>query len=146
MKIKRGLSILFYMIFFIFLPIYGEYLEYIQLNEMYRVILILSLFFLDVIFCIYMNNIEDEVYKKLRVPYVILWSLIILSFSFIIFLSIEIILCFWAFLFIVYTLIKFFVYKKVSENPLEKTVLSGGKFRFIIIIIFFIRYNGIFDI
>ena len=48
---------------------------------MYRVILILSLFFLDVIFCIYMNNIEDEVYKKLRVPYVILWSLIILSFS-----------------------------------------------------------------
>ena len=146
MKIKRGLSILFYMIFFIFLPIYGEYLEYIQLNEMYRVILILSLFFLDVIFCIYMNNIEDEVYKKLRVPYVILLSLIILSFSFIIFLSIEIILCFWAFLFIVYTLINFFVYKKVSENPLEKTVLSGGKFRFIIIIIFFIRYNGIFDI
>lgn len=146
MEIKRGLSILFYMIFFIFLPIYGEYLEYIQLNEMYRVILILSLFFLDAIFCIYMNNIEDEVYKKLRVPYVILWSLIILSFSFIIFLSIEIILCFWAFLFIVYTLIKFFVYKKVSENPLEKTVLSCGKFRFIIMIIFFIRYNGIFDI
>lgn len=90
MEIKRGLSILFYMVFFIFLPIYGEYLEYIQLNEMYRVILILSLFFLDAIFCIYMNNIEDEVYKKLRVPYVILWSLIILSFSFIIFLSIYV--------------------------------------------------------
>lgn len=105
MEIKRGLSILFYMIFFIFLFIYGEYLEYIQLNEMYRVILILALFFLDVLFCIYMNNIEDKIYKKIRVPFVILWSLMILSFSLIIFLSIEILLCFWAFLFIVYTLI-----------------------------------------
>lgn len=146
MEIKRGLSILFYMIFFIFLFIYGEYLEYIQLNEMYRAILILALFFLDVIFSIYMNNIEDKIYKKIRVPYVILWSLMILTFSLIIFLSIEILLCFWAFLFIVYTLIKFFVYKKVYENPLEKIVLSGGKFRFIIMIIFLIRYNGIFDI
>ena len=146
MEIKRGLSILFYLIFFIFLFIYSEYLEYIQLNEMYRVVLILALFFLDVIFCIYMNNIEDKIYKKIRVPYVILWSLMILSFSLIISLSIEILLCFWAFLFIVYTLIKFFVYKKVYENPLEKIVLSGGKFRFIIMIIFLIRYNGIFDI
>lgn len=145
MEIKRGLSILFYMIFFIFLPIYNNYLEYIQLNEIYRVILILAIFFLDSLFCIYMNNIEDKVYTKLRLPFVILWSLMILSFSMIIIFSIELILYFWSFLFIVYILIKLFIYKKVYKNPIEKIVIGGGKLKTIIIIVL-IRYTSIFDI
>ena len=141
MEIKKGLSLLFYMIFFIFLFIYSEYLEYIQLNEMYRLLLILTLFFINTLFTIIMNHIEDKVYKKLRIPYVISWSYTIISFSTIVILPTEIILFTCILLFILYSFLKLLIYKKTYNESILMLLSKCNKFKFLCIIIVFTRYN-----
>ena len=142
MELKRRLSILFTVIFFIFLFIYSEYLEYIQLNEIYRLILILSLFIINMMFTINMNHIEDKVYKKLRIPYIIFWSLTFISISSIIVLSLESVLFICTILFIVYMFIKVLIYKKIYKDSRKMVILKFSKFKSLSIIIVLIRYNG----
>lgn len=142
MELKRRLSILFTVIFFIFLFIYGEFLEYIQLNEIYRLMLILSLFIINMMFTINMNHIEDKVYKKLRIPYIIFWSLTFISVSSIIVLSLESVLFICTILFIVYMFIKVLIYKKTYKDLTKMVILKFSKLKFLSIIIVLIRYNG----
>jgi len=141
------IAVIIYMIFFVLTGVFSDYLEYIQFNESYRMIMVLIFFFLDCAFCAPIINKSFKCDLKkgakiLKCTYIILWILILSTFPLIAIIPLEMLLSIWILLFVIYILIKIFVYKKNFERPLEKIIKMFSKIDFAITLIILILITG----
>ena len=144
------IAIIVYTIFFFAAVIFNGYLEAIQFNEFYRIVIVLLFFSLDCVFCapiINKTNIWDiwnlkKGAKIYKFTYIALWILILLTFPLIVIIPLEIVLFIWTLLFTIYILIKIIIYRKNYEKPLEKIITMFRKIDFAIALIILLLMMG----
>ena len=135
MQIKKPLSVVCYSIFLIYSWVFGEYLSAAGLNEIYKAIVVIGLFFINMLFTIWMNNLDEKIYKVIRLPFILLWTTVTITFSRIVVLPLSKILMLCTFEFLIYSLIIVFVYMFREHNSLKEIITHCSKKRLIIFLI-----------
>ena len=135
MQIKKPLSVVCYTIFLIYSWVFGEYMSAAGLNEIYEAIIVIGLFFINMLFTIWMNNLDEKIYKVIRLPFILLWTTVTITFSRIVVLPLSKILMLCTFEFLIYSLIIVCVYMFREHKSLKEIITHCSKKRLFIILI-----------
>ena len=135
MQIKKPLSVVCYSIFLIYSLVFGEYMSAAGLNEIYEAIIVIGLFFINMLFTIWMNNLDEKIYKVIRLPFILLWTTVTITFSRIVVLPLSKILMLCTFEFLIYSLIIVCVYMFQEHKSLKEIIIHCSKKRLIIFLI-----------
>ena len=132
MQIKKPLSVVCYSIFLIYSWIFGEYMSAAGLNEIYEAIVVIGLFFINIFFTIWMNNLDENIYKTIRIPFILLWTLVTMTFSRIVVLPLSKVLVLSSFEFLLYFLFIVCVYKVREHKSLKEIIAPHNKKKMIV--------------
>ncbi len=135
MQIKKPLSVVCYSIFLIYSWVFGEYLSAAGLNEIYEAIVVIGLFFINIFFTIWMNKLDENIYKTIRIPFILLWTLVTMTFSRIVVLPLSKILMLSSFEFFLYFLFIMCVYKVREHKSLKEIIAPHNKKKMIVVLI-----------
>ena len=141
------IAVIIHTLFLVVIGVFSEYLKYIQIDEFYRIIIVLLFFFLDFAFCAPIINKTFKCDLKkgakiLKCTYIVLWILILSTFPLIVIIPLELFLSLWTLLFTLYILVKIFVYRKNYKRPFEKIITMLSKIDFAITLIFLVLIMG----
>ena len=135
MQIKKPLSVVCYSIFLIYSWVFGEYLSAAGLNEIYEAIVVIGLFFINIFFTIWMNNLDENIYKTIRIPFILLWTLVTMTFSRIVVLPLSKVLMLSSFEFLLYFLFIVCVSKVREHKSLKEIIAPHNKKKMIVVLI-----------
>lgn len=132
MQIKKPLSVICYIIFLIYSMVFSEMISASGANDLYRLAIIIGLFFINMLFTIWMNNLDEKIYKVIRLPFILLWTTVTITFSRIVVLPLSKILMLCTFEFLIYSLIIVCVYMFQEHKSLKEIIIHCSKKRLII--------------
>ena len=135
MQIKKPLSVISYIIFLIYSMVFSEMISASGANDLYRLAIIIGLFFVNMFFTIWMNNLDEKVYNIIRVPFIVLWTVVTITFSRIVLLPFSQVLMLLILDFLFYYLFIIYVYRIIEHKTFKEIVAQISKKRLIIFII-----------